>query len=253
MMFTSARYSSAAIGLAMAFVVVACSGAPEPSASVGPGASPEPTSSPLAVGGATPTISATPTFVPSPQTTLAPTALPPTSVPATPAPATPAASPTSAPPVATAGPDGWTGPTRIARRFFDDLALAVDGDGAAHVAAASNAGIVYFTNQSGSWTRQRITTAPDGGYDGRPEIAVDGETIVVAFARYAEWFCFGIGCAPQDFVGNFQLIGSDRGWSDPGAIPHLGDMAVRDGVTHFAFEGPASNDGSSVVYAVGSG
>lgn len=161
-----------------------------------------------------------PTAAPQPTATLAPT-LPPTAPPTATATATPTA-PSTATPTATATPiSAWSTPGLIASGSYEYPAVVMDASGRAHVAAAGsgrgNRGIWYFTNGSGAWTKQRVSTPPvvaayeDGPYDGQPAIAVatDG-TVWIAFTR---WDCFG--CAPNPSTGVFLVNYRGGAWTEP--------------------------------------
>jgi hypothetical protein len=167
------------------------------------------------------------THTPSPAITLPlPTAAPdathrpgttPTLAPSTPpitlpSPTTSASAPTD---TATPEPTGWIGPDRVAAEHFEEISLAVDANGFAHVAAATwEDGSFYLTNSGGSWTREPLTTPPIGGYDGEPSIVIrpDG-SLAVAFTRFGGLQC-SFGCIPVDPQGVFLITNQSGSWSD---------------------------------------
>jgi hypothetical protein len=218
-----------------------------------PVASPSPSAMPT---GADPTLPAPPTVEPSPSPSPPVATTSPSSPPsATPSPSTPPPSPTLEPASPTPVVGEPVAPSRIAR-FYDQIALGAEANGIAHVAAGTTNGIVHVTNATGAWERERITDAPDGGFDGDPSVAIDADgTVHVAFTRYATWFCFGIGCAPQDPQAIFVVTLGPGGWSSPVEVAGQRSMepslAVRGGTLHLAYERFDRSGTSRVVYAIG--
>ena len=54
---------------------------------------------------------------------------------------------------------GWTTPQRVWDAAYDQASMVVDGNGAVPIAAIGPNGIWYLTNESGRWTRARLTGA----------------------------------------------------------------------------------------------
>jgi hypothetical protein len=168
--------------------------------------------------------------------------------------ATPTARPSPTP-----GADGWIGPERISTRFYDELSLVIDDQGIAHAVALLNDSIFYLTNQSGSWTRERISRAPSGGIDRQPSIAVDGDgSLHVAFERWRIWEpCIDVCVRPERFRndGIHYLTNVSGSWSVPARIAAMAmavEIQVRDGQVHLVFQDDfvtADDDNSSVHYS----
>ncbi len=197
-------------------------------------------------------------------TSPTPTAEPPTSAPTIapqtlPPPTAPTAGPTEQPtptpePTATVAPTHaptptqstiWTVPELALTGSFDDLAVVLDADGYAHVAAAGSGrdskGIWYLTNATGAWTSERVSTPPvvadyEGEeYDGEPSISVDGDgSAWIAFTR---WACGG--CAPNPSDGIFYVSNVFVGWSEPvqlaGEETNSPSLIVQNGVIQLAY------------------
>jgi hypothetical protein len=172
------------------------------------------------------------TATPTEQATDAP-------VPATPSPA----QDPSPPAAATPGADGWLGPDLISTRNYWELSLVVDDAGIAHAAAVLNDGLFYLTNESGSWTRERLTR-PDGR-DSEPSLALDGDgSLHVAFTRWPPddpdycppdvADCFGPG--PE---GIFYVTNDSGAWSAPVQLGRAGgtspSLEMKDGRIHLAY------------------
>ena len=116
----------------------------------------------------------------------------------------------------TALPNEWIGPERIATASYQDVSLVVDAAGHGHVATATyRDGIFHLTNASGSWTRERLTTAPADGYDGELSTVIgDDGSLAIAFTRFAGLEC-SFGCNPVDPQGIFLVTNRSGSWSDP--------------------------------------
>lgn len=180
---------------------------------------PGPTPSPPAAGQTTPTPLASPSATtvpsapPSPTNNPAPSPSPTSSEsPSTQSPSPLPTLPEQTPSVPGSG--GWIGPARIAKEHYDFVRLVVDGDGNGHVAAVATDGIFYLTDASGSWTRERLTRAPTGGYDGEPSIVIrDDGSLAITFARFGGLQC-SFGCVPVDPQGIFLVNNRSGNWSD---------------------------------------
>ena len=79
--------------------------------------------------------------------------------------------------VPTTAASGWSSPERVWDAPYDMPSMAVDTDGAVHIAARGMDGIWYLTNETGRWTRVRLTRdhADAGGFETAniPLIALD--------------------------------------------------------------------------------
>jgi hypothetical protein len=100
------------------------------------------------------------------------------------APAADAARGTAAIPSSTA----WSEPVRLASGAFFAVAVVFDSGGHAHIAGdgtiAGRSGIWYFTDRTGSWTRQRIMANVGGKAWREPSITFDAhDRIIVAAWR----------------------------------------------------------------------
>jgi hypothetical protein len=127
---------------------------------------------------------------------------------------------------------------------FDDVAVAADAEGHAHVAAGygvdgAKRGLVYLTDVSGTWTSQQITAPPVGQddleYDGEPSIAIDTDgSVWIAFTRYQ---C--AGCTPTISDGIFVMSNVSGSWSQPALVDgpqsNSPSIAVSGGVAHVAY------------------
>jgi hypothetical protein len=107
-----------------------------------------------------------------------------------PAPLVAQGAPTDAIRVAAAIPSasGWSAPARLAGGSFMAVSLVFDSASHAHVAAegtiAGRSGIWYFTDRTGSWTRQRIMADARGTAWKGPSITFDAhDRIIVAAWR----------------------------------------------------------------------
>jgi hypothetical protein len=133
-------------------------------------------------------------------------------------------------------PGGWSLPVRVlAARSTPAHSLAVDGLGNVHIAVegGATAGIVYVTNQTGSWTHKRVTTHTDLD----PSIGIDADGFVhIAFAR-SDAGSKGIYIATNrtgPWVETLRHAGADR-------TPTL---ALRGARTYLAFK----TAGGSLMY-----
>lgn len=193
-----------------------------------------PTQAPTASPGAsatavvTPPASATPTLPPTP--TIEPTA-------------TPTVTPTPAPTVEPTPVANWMEPELIAQGTFQETDIVVDSQGFVHGAAAGygpdNRGIWYFTNASGSWASQRVSTPPreeqGDEYDGEPSIALDTDgSVWIAFARWSCW-----DCAPNPPESVFVATNASGAWSEAEQLADCmcggPSLNVRDGIAYLAY------------------
>lgn len=177
--------------VALALILTGCSGTPQ----VSPTASAE---VPVA----------SPAVMPSPTPTAAP--------------ATPTISPNPNP-----SPGPGANPVRIAEGQYLEPQLVVDTSGASHVVAALDRNddgdadrVFYFTNRSGSWTRERLTNDR-----GRYSIAVDADDSVwIAFERDDGIYLWTDGSAPVKFIDNPQT-----------SVARNPSLVVRNGSIHLAY------------------
>jgi hypothetical protein len=185
----------------------------------------------------------------APDATHRPPSTPPITVPS---PTTSASAPTD---TASPEPTGWVGPDRVAAEHFEEISLAVDANGYAHVAAATwEDGSFYLTNSSGSWTREPLTTPPAGGYDGEPSIVVrDDQSIAIVFTRFGGLRC-SFGCDPIDPQGIFLITNVSGRWSDAvliieGSVQEPSLQATHTGL-HLAYaRGGSENRTVEYAYA----
>jgi hypothetical protein len=126
---------------------------------------------------------------------------------------------------------GWTPPQRVWDSAYSEPSMAVDGRGAVHIAARGWNGLWYLTNETGRWTRARLTRdrVHDGGTSraGSPAIALDpsdGSLTVVYVA--ADGSCCP-GNSALAYVTN-RHAGGPGAWSAPRSIPTAGGPEVLD-------------------------
>lgn len=202
----------------------------------------------------TPTISPTGTPSPTPTATLTPLATLP-SIPTLEPTATPTQAPTPTPTIQPTPLSDWTAPELIARGDFNETDVAVDPQGAVHVAATGYGrhirGIWYFTNTSGHWTSHQVSspTRGDKPGDGEPSIALDTDgSVWIAFARWTCW-----QCAPDSPDGTWYVTNASGTWSEPRQIAQDANLSpslvVRDGIVHVAYN-ERTNSGHGEDYPV---
>ncbi|MEP7379141.1 MAG: hypothetical protein ABI725_06200 [Chloroflexota bacterium] len=201
---------------------------PTPSGTLPPTLTPGPTPTPSPI----PTPSATPTTTPSPSPTVAPTPTPTT---------TPSPTPTATP---TPTPAAWPAPDRIARGDFAEPAIAVDTNGAIHIAAtgtgSDNQGIWYLTDATGAWVKQEAV-AP-WSWDPEFESRVDEPTLAIdpidgsAWIAFTYWQCGD--CIPNWPNGIYLVNNVGGAWSQPVQLAGDGvnwpSLAVKDGHAYLA-------------------
>ncbi len=142
--------------------------------------------------------------------------------------------------------------TQVWDRSFNTVSMAVDPEGSVHAVLSDNRGLVYLTNATGKWTRERFGIPPEGSIkDGGPSIAIDDSgSVAVAFSRAG---CSIMGCyGIEIYVARY----TSAAWEVPVGIgPGLNpQLAYRHGVFHVAyadFEGDdtACDEFSPVAYA----
>jgi hypothetical protein len=230
----------------LTLLLVACASTAEasPSPAPSPADTTAPSPSPTASPPPGPTTSPDPTLSPSPTPT--PTDTPVGSTP------TPASRPTPSFAPAPSPSEGWTGPSRVSERPYLDPSIVVDAVGIPHVAVVLQqrtcaspvclGSIYHLTNESGAWTRERITRPPQaadeedvGFVDGEPSIAIDGNgSLWVAFTRMFDFENFGP--YPE---GVYVVNNSSGSWSNPirlaGDAANLPSLQVRDGRIYVAY------------------
>jgi hypothetical protein len=151
-------------------------------------------------------------------------------------------SPTQAPstPIVSHPSDNWQAPILVAEGDYRDIALALDGAGNAHAAAALDGHVFYLTNASGSWSRERLSNPGPDGTDQRPALAVDdnGE-MWLTFARTG---CVDICPGPpdEDLVEGIYLMTREAdSWRPPELLVECfcpdNSMAVHDGTLELAY------------------
>ena len=114
-------------------------------------------------------------------------------------------------PAAAVMPDGWSAPVRaLATGAKPAHSMAADALGYVHIALASGAtnGIVYLSNETGSWRHEQVTTHADLD----PSIAVDTNGYVyIAFARTdGAKGIYLLSNASGSWVESLRHAGADR-------------------------------------------
>jgi hypothetical protein len=113
----------------------------------------------------------------------------------------------------------WGEAASISEHRVDDVAM--DGDGSLHTVTETDSGIVYATNETGTWTSETIATSGSRAAGSRarfaiaPRIAVDDGLVGVVFGdRRRE---AGAGdCAPGpcwDLLGATVMLRDADGWT----------------------------------------
>jgi len=133
-----------------------------------------------------------------------------------------------------------------------NLAATIDDTGRRHVAAACDGGIRYLTSLNGTdWDETPFVPAIDR-IETEPQIAVDGDTIYVAYSLLAplEGGCGDAGLRDLGvYVRSRSRQQLDAAWSDPVRIGREGDrlqsFRAVDGVFHLTV---TANDGQSTFY-----
>jgi hypothetical protein len=111
-------------------------------------------------------------------------------------------------PVSAAVP-GWTGPSVIATGSDFEVRLGVDGDGWLHLVTLDDDGLLYRTNEGGTWRTTRLWEE-ERSYQDDIDVRVDrGGNVYIAWAR-------GCGCDDLHYVGIWYLTnafgGPNDGW-----------------------------------------
>lgn len=172
------------------------------------------------------------------------------------APASQAPAP-SAKPVATPAPTKrppaiWSGPQIIRRGECSNLAATIDETGRRHVVAVCDGGIRYLTSLNGTdWDETPFVPAIDR-IETEPQIAVDGDTIYVAYSLLAplEGGCGDPGLRDLGvYVRSRSRQSLDAEWSDPMRVGKEGDrlqsFRAVDDVFHLTV---TASDGQSLFY-----
>ena len=170
-----------------------------------------------------------------------------------PSPTTSPSPPATVPPAP--GPLQWSDPAVLPTQQFLEYSMAVDSAGVVHIAGAVfQDGIYHVSNEGGTWTSQRVTTAPTApqpGQDAMPIIRLDGDVPTIAFVRYGNWEGEGVAFYPVDPQGVFLTAFDGGGWSAPVRVAidwngpeqafqglqraYAYDMDVRERVVHLAW------------------
>lgn len=197
------------------------------------------------------------TPTPSPVQTAAPSALA-TLTPAPTTAPTPEPTPSLTPATPTAPPPtGWH-VEMLSDRSFNSVSMVVDPAGAVHAVLADRSGLLYMTNSSGAWTRERIGKPAEGGtIDRAPSIAVAASgALAVGYERSS---CHLVGCSQGEIFVTRRV---DAVWQEPESVDDDGRdpaVAYRDGVLHVAYitnsrrSDEACADQTPLVYGVESG
>lgn len=171
--------------------------------------------------------------------------------PASQAPA-PTAEPAATPAPSNRPPAAWSGLQVIRRGECSNLAATIDDTGRRHVVAACGGGIRYLTSRNGTdWDETPFVPAVDR-IETEPQIAVDGDTIYVAYSLLAplEGGCGDSGLRDLGvYIRSRSRDRQDDEWSDPARIGNEGDrlqgFRAVDGVFHLAV---TASDGRSTFY-----
>jgi hypothetical protein len=191
-------------------------------------------------------------FAPSPSPSGQPSATPASQAPAASTEPGPSAEPApsqlpSNPPLA-----AWSGLQVIRRGECSSLGATIDETGRRHVAATCDGGIRYLTSLNGTdWNETPFVPAIDR-IETEPQVAVDGDTIYVAYSLLAP-LDGGCGDAGLRDLGVYIRSRSrqqlDAAWSDPVRIGREGDrlegFRAVNGVFHLTV---TANDGQSTFY-----
>ena len=178
------------------------------------------------------------------------------SSPSSPAPSFPVpASIASATPQPTVGESGWSGPHLIRSGECFDLTATIDGASRYHVALVCDGGIRYLTSTDRvTWAETSFVPAIDRLESG-PQLAVDGDTIYLAFTRLAPE---DGGCGDDGLRDVGVYIRSrhlpDGAWSEAVRVGTEGDhvqaFRATGGVLHLTV---TAADGASVFYESNAG
>lgn len=127
---------------------------------------------------------------------------------------------------------GWTGPTQIGTvADCSDVSLAIDSEGATHVAASCSGSVRYLTDATGAWVTTTFSH-PANRRDVNPKIAIDGDTVHVAYTRYLPP---GAGPTSIGIYHRERALDGDT-WSTAARIgssgDELGGFSVVDGAIH---------------------
>jgi hypothetical protein len=201
------------------------------------------------------TSSSTPSVQPStpPSTTVVP-ALP-TETPAATmsaaasASAAPSTAPSRSPSAAPAAV--WSRPRLVKAGKCDNLVATIDKASRYHVAARCKRGISYLVSSDGvTWTETAFDPPPRGR-DTNPQLAVDGDTLYLAYTRYVDPD-IGTGCGDGVYVRTRHL--PEGTWSEARRVGLVGDclgsFRAADGVLHMAV---STDDGGPFFYESQSG
>jgi len=132
----------------------------------------------------------------------------------------------------------------VADGDYGDLALVLDTAGNAHAVAGLEGHVVYLSNASGSWSRERLSNPGPDGTDQQPSLAVAGDgQLWITFARTG---CVDICPGPpdEDLVEGLYLITGAMptaagSWTPPELLVECfcpdNSMAVHDGALELAY------------------
>jgi hypothetical protein len=149
-------------------------------------------------------------------------------------------------------PATWSGLQVTRQGECSNLAATIDETGRRHVAAVCDGGIRYLTSLNGTnWDETPFVPAIDR-IETEPQIAVDGDTIYVAYSLLAplEGGCGDSGLRDLGvYVRSRSRQQLDGAWSDPVRIGREGDRVESfravDGVFNLTV---TANDGQSTFY-----
>lgn len=191
-------------------------------------------------------------FAPSPSPSGQPSATPASQAPAASTEPGPSAEPAPSQLPSNPPPAAWSGLQVIRRGECSSLGATIDETGRRHVAATCDGGIRYLTSLNGTdWNETPFVPAIDR-IETEPQVAVDGDTIYVAYSLLAplEGGCGDAGLRDLGvYIRSRSRQQLDAAWSDPVRVGREGDrlqgFRAVNGVFHLTV---TVNDGESTFY-----
>src|SRR5262249_41035366 len=118
---------------------------------------------------------------------------------------------------------GWIGPTRVGpAEECRTVAAAIDSNGNRHVVGDCSYRLrLSSASGSGAWSTTTLTE-PGRSYPDSPQIAIDGQTVYVAYNRFAP---NTDTCGPAEHLGVYYRSRSlpSGGWSGATRLGSAGD------------------------------
>jgi hypothetical protein len=186
-----------------------------------------------------------PTVSPSPAVGLDPTPAP--SAPVAPAPPSGVGKPV---PPAPKKPATWSKANVVFSGMCGSPVATVDGSGRYHVAASCGSNVRYATSSDGRRWSAKTFRAPLHRLEVDPELAVDGQTLYLAYTRLrpTDGGCGDDGLQDVGVYYRTRHLPSGA-WSAPERVGSTGDhlqaFRVKDGAVHETF---VSGDGTGPVW-----